>query len=679
MGQAYVKEFAIVEERLVFEVVAQDTVNEAEFWVIDFQPYKEDEDNLPVNPDTGDILAENTGECSNVMPMGTFDSNGAGYYFSDDGNFISRNVSIQDAADANFKRLFSSYIRGSQYIALDQYGVNASRRDYSMRFEGNMGYFFNCTNTEDENIWSFANTTDSIEYRTTMHVTNVRPINPSVGTDGIGFVSSSIDLIYRLSRIAIANFVLSSSPLVRPVIDFVIVTPYFDEAGQPVTTKARIEIQFKTVIGSTPTDGLILYYLNGTETYNPENSNNSLSVGENFTLPSGFKECTFYDAENVECTQEWNFHLVLEVDDTVEEDDMPIDATGVFSFEYSQYICTDTLSIPPTGCVKTPTSPFLISMDITIQTVVFVTDSEKDYPFLYLLSITGGDGADLRGGTRAGSRGVNHLEPINMKIQLQPDFLRDYYDLELTLFMVCKEDQTDNIGGCLDVSTTNRYIAYRTDDFQFVASDENNQDVVYAMDTFDGDNWVPDGSNSSYQYLDYHSYDTPNKRYEIDFTNSALSQERLEYTITTIFRLVEKARRRRRRLITTKSAMRNGEVIIIQHSMNPFAKEEYITMPEVGTQVRKRRDIFERAQDPTGEHVAFQFAGCPKYSLYDDTSLACQCEDNSYYSTASYSCEKSPVVKVNDDKTGPSSADKPQPLVIIMLLKLLVFILYRLF
>ena len=40
----------------------------------------------------------------------------------------------------------------------------------------NFGHFFNCTNTFGNNIWSFANTTETIEFRTTIYFTNVRPV-----------------------------------------------------------------------------------------------------------------------------------------------------------------------------------------------------------------------------------------------------------------------------------------------------------------------------------------------------------------------------------------------------------------------------------------------------------------------------------------------------------------------
>ena len=67
----------------------QDTLNEAEYWVVDFEPYNMNK-NTAVDPYTGDINPENTGQCSNVMFDAPYNQQdvAAGYYFSDVGNFM---------------------------------------------------------------------------------------------------------------------------------------------------------------------------------------------------------------------------------------------------------------------------------------------------------------------------------------------------------------------------------------------------------------------------------------------------------------------------------------------------------------------------------------------------------------------------------------------------------------
>ena len=44
------------------------------------------------------------------------------------------------------------------------------------------GFFFNCTDTSGSNIWKYSETQDTIEFRTTIYFTNVRPVDPADGT-----------------------------------------------------------------------------------------------------------------------------------------------------------------------------------------------------------------------------------------------------------------------------------------------------------------------------------------------------------------------------------------------------------------------------------------------------------------------------------------------------------------
>ncbi|XP_006818313.1 uncharacterized protein LOC102807321 [Saccoglossus kowalevskii] len=648
MGQIYVEEFNIDNQLLTLEVIAEDTIGTSELWVVDFQPYDFDENNQPVDPDTGDITSDNTGECSNILADGGFSSFGPAYYFSDAGNFETRNVSLRSATKSDGKRLFTNYVRGQSYNTNDQYGNSVDRRDYTMRYQGHLGYFFNCTDTTGTNIWTYMNTTDTIEYHTTMYVTNVRPVDNADASKGMARVSSSITLIYRLSRIAIANFVISSSPLVKPIIDYVIISPYFDANGEPLTNKATIEIQFKTVIQSNAVDGFALQFKADTQEYTPENSGNSFSndTGDEIVYTAGPKQCVFVSPN--ECTQTWNFVVVLNVDDTVVESDVPIDATGVFKFQFEQLECSSTTTDPPSSCVLTSSSLFEITLDVTIQTVVVVRDADKDYPSLYLLSITGANNNDLRGGVRAGNRGVNHLESVNMKIQMLPEFFRDVFNLELTLFMVCRDDTRNLLGGCLDVETGNRYIAYRSDDFRFVALDSDGNDQIYSTSHLAEDNWVPTGNSSTQQMLDSYSYDTTNELYNIDWTNAALAQERSEYTITTVFKLEEKLRKRKRKkraaIKMVNEDFRNKGMVVVNsavysgHRLSAGALARRAELLDG----RDRRDAIDYADEPTAHHASFAFAGCPKRSLYVKDTLTCDClEEDETYSNTEFECTKS--------------------------------------
>lgn len=51
------------------------------------------------------------------------------------------------------------------------------------------------------------------------------------------------------------------------------------------------------------------------------------------------------------------------------------------------------------------------------------------------LPLTGANDDELSG---IGARGVAHKEDVTLQVKFSPALLRDDYDLEMTLFMVCK-------------------------------------------------------------------------------------------------------------------------------------------------------------------------------------------------------------------------------------------------
>ncbi|KAJ8028380.1 hypothetical protein HOLleu_30593 [Holothuria leucospilota] len=599
VGQAYVKEFEIVDDVVTFSVVVEDTIGEPEVWIVDFEPYNLQQNNLAVEYDTGDIIPANTGPCSNIVNQAGFVHQvfGPGYYFSDDGNFEDRTISrsdILDAENTGVKRLFTQYERGDTYPDTDIRGESVTRRDYTLTFNGDFGFFFNCTTTSHESIWSFSNTTQLVEFRTIIHFTNVRPMDPLDGTEGFSWVSSSAELIYRLSRIAIVNFILSSTALVKPVLDYVIIEPYIVK-GLPVAGKAHIEINFRTTVEST--EGELLSFIQGTLGY--QSRDNITVLDQVLEGTYGTVHC-IYDVAT-QCQQLWQFKLVLDVSDHVILDGVPVDATGTFSFSFKLNNCSDPLFDPPSDCTENDIDPFFISMEITIQTVVEVLDSEKDRPSITLLSLNGENGEDLRGGSSEGRRGVNHLEKVTMKVQYQPELLWTDFDLDLMLFMVCKGNQTENPGGCLDVETSQRYIAYYHPEFiyQYETNDETPVVRLFNITSIESE-WNPDGNETTQQMLSFHGYDTDTHIYEMQFINTALSQNRLEYTITTVYELVEKSQRRRRNL--------NG--MSQQLALHSFHQ-------------RFRRDIWDEAELPQGHIVSLESIGCPENSTYEDRTCTC--------------------------------------------------------
>nr|BAJ41223.1 egg coat matrix protein [Asterias amurensis] len=631
MGEAYIPEFEIVDSKANFEVVLEDTLNEAEYWVVDFEPYNMNK-NTAVDPYTGDINPDNTGECSNVMFDAPYNQQdvAAGYYFSDVGNFISRNVSIlddQSNGDSVHKRLFTSYVRGQSFTDIDSDGVNIQRRDYILSFNQNFGFFFNCTNTMGENIWSFANTTDTIEFRSTIYFTNVRPVDPADGTKGMSWVTSNVDLIYRLNRVAIVNFIVSSTALVKPVLDFVIIEPYFDAQGDPEPNRASIEIQFQTTIESAGGELLALYNATSLQYIARDQvagENSSLNLDLDYIYPDGSQQCQYVETDK--CRQTWLFKFVIDLNVGIVENDLPIDATGTFKFRFAKHQCVDATEANPSDCVDLGLDPFTISLEVTIQTVVQVVDATKDSPTVILVSMSGANGEDLRGGVDPPTRGVNHLEDVNIVVKYTPEFLRSDFDLDLTLFMVCKEDKTNSPGGCLDVEISNRYVAYQSEFFRYAyVAVEGGEVTSYNTTDLDDDNTV--------QSLTTNAYDSANEVYNIGFTNTALSQERLSYTITTVFRLIEKPGRRRRanqpqqQMFSTRFGGMGGIAGLV-----PYGPPRH----------RERRGIMSAAALPQGHFVEMTFNGCPENSTFSPASYHCECNRvGETYSKETFTCQGS--------------------------------------
>ncbi|XP_022084827.1 uncharacterized protein LOC110976117 [Acanthaster planci] len=633
MGQAYISQFEIVDSTTKFQVVLEDTLNEPEYWVVDFQQYGA-EGLTAVDTQTGSIHPENTGECSSVIFSAPYQEENVtvGYYFSDQGNFVSRNVSLTDnqidGSGAN-KRLFTSYQRGSNFTEPDSDGNDIQRRNYVLSFDDDFGYFFNCTDTNGMNIWEFSNTTDTIEFRTTIYFTNVRPVDPTDGTKGMSWVTSSVDLFYRLNRVAIVNFIVSSIALVKPVLDFVIIDLYFPPATPtiPDTKKVSIEMQFQTTIES-PNGELLALYNSTSFKYLPKNETAAsfINFDLGYDFPNGTQQCQYVGTAR--CRQIWNFNFVLELDVVVTDDDMPIDATGTFKFLFAKYQCNDPTEKKPIDCIEMNVDPLTISLEVTIQTVVQVVDSTSDTPTIQLVSLTGNNGEDLRSG--GGRRGVNHLEPVSIVVQYFPEFLRRDFDLELTLFMVCKSNLLSSDAGCLSAPQAQRYVAYSNANFQFAVETDNNGDsttVTYDSSSLTNDNKV--------QKLTTNAYDSTNEVYNMGFTNTALSQDRLTYTITTVFRLVQKPSARRRRAIAARTQL------ILTSSLDGDVERMARGLMAYGLpRARTRRDIMEAVADPQGHIYTLTFNGCPANSTFNAGTYHCQCDrESERYSTESFTCQ----------------------------------------
>ncbi|XP_033108679.1 uncharacterized protein LOC117110177 [Anneissia japonica] len=655
VGRAYVDTFNIEDNTVDLSIVTEDTIGVDEIWVVDFEPYDIIPNSNVIDSNTGDVIPENSGECSNILNGGTFiqDTFSNGILFNDDNNITPIQYTEADLKTLP-KKLFMSYSRGGFVDVVDVYNENVTRREYQFGFSGDFEFFFNCTNRLGNSIWSYDGSQRLIEFKATVYFTNVRPVVNTDGTKGMSYVSSSANLYYRIYRIAMVNFILSSQPLVKPSIDFVIISPYVPVEGQmPVANAAKLEIRFRTTIES-PTGELLIFEADSIE-YEPEDNNNTLNEDFEIAYPSGPQPC-----DNVgTCEQLWNFELVLDVKEKVVENNEPIDATGIFRFKFKKHQCSDATT-SPTGCVDLNEPVLTISMEVTIQTVVTVVDSETDKPRLVIVSLTGFQNDNLRLTNGGDVRGVNHRERVKYKISYTPEFLYSKYGLRLTLFMVCKGVSfADEPEGCLAANVEDRYIAYYHDDFEFSYLSNVSTTVSYNTNSLSDDPWSPYGDNSTQQELRFNGPDPTNEDiYRMDFINTALSMEREYYVITTVFKLVPKENTRRRRGLLDGEF--GGETTLILNAV-PAKLDHHI----------KTRSIEDSIDDPADMNVPFEFTGCPANTHFILDELECECtEQHQQYSDSTFQCENTywvdDILDETEDTTAAASCTFVQILSLIL-------------
>ncbi|XP_071793026.1 uncharacterized protein [Asterias amurensis] len=624
MGQVTKDSFDVESGVVTLQLNVQDTEGIKEIWILDFQPYRFNIDAMPVNELDGQLMMDQTSECSSVYETASWNDYFNDTYFTD-----------KDSTGLASKKLFTQFTRGS----LNGDGF----RDNKITFTGDMGLFFTCKDSINEDfIWQMTDITDDeIEYRTKLYTTNVRPKDPLVSTGGISFVQSHIELIWRLSRSVLTKFLISSTALIRPILEFARVTAVYDALDRAVPTQSALHIRFRTVVDS---DTQMLSYNTDSLVYDPDNTNhgiNAIDYQPDGTLDAA-PDCEFKLDEGtqtqLQCQQTWEFKLVLDVDTSGQVDNrIPVDASGTFEFYFTLYGCEKTNNeFDKATCQQVGTDPAKISALITIQTTVFIQDMEDDQVTIILQSLTGAENEDLSYGT--GSRGVAHKEIVDLKVKFSPALLRKDYDLDLLLFMVCKGEEyaSDTYAqGCLEAPSSDRYVAHRDGSFSFIPR-VSNENGTTLLDEYNSSHVAED----TYQPLESQEYLREDESgqalavpvHQSKFVNVALSGESAVYTITTVYRLVERLQVPLRKRRATLPKMHD---VILSKSVWGRTR----TGKSTGTIIeRHSRDVEDSARDTHGHAVPFTTMGCPEDSEHIQEELDCRCPVGKEYSLKTFEC-----------------------------------------
>nr|XP_006815563.1 PREDICTED: uncharacterized protein LOC102804246 [Saccoglossus kowalevskii] len=455
MGKVTKDEFNVTNGVVDLKLNVQDTENVYEFWILDFQEFKFIQNAYPIDETTGNLVSGRTGECSSVYEDSTFPTYFEDGYFTDkvDGELAS-------------KKLFTEFVRGTV-------DANNKRTDQII-FEGDMGTFFSCLKSDGiTNIWQVAGSnSDEIEYRTKLYATNVRPKDDAVATAGISFVQSHIELIWRLSRTAIGKFIISSTAILKPIFEFAIVSTVYDAAGDPIPTQARLKLRFTTIVDS---DAKMVVYKANEVDYIPDNADHNLITIEKSpattitTVPTCIMVTDIIGTDQqYQCHQTWEFQFLLSISTDNIDNNVPIDASGVFEFLFDTYTCTNVGGvIDVSTCILDDGEPAKLSAAITIQTTVLLEDAEDDKVTITLVSLRGANNDEF---SADGARGVLHKEEVTLDVKFSPALLRADYTLKLMLFMVCRGSEYSTPSypdGCLAAPSLDRYVAHVDDEFSF--------------------------------------------------------------------------------------------------------------------------------------------------------------------------------------------------------------------
>nr|XP_006821829.1 PREDICTED: uncharacterized protein LOC102808840 isoform X2 [Saccoglossus kowalevskii] len=264
MGEVRVEQFTIDNGSVILDIAVENTQNQGELWILDFQPYLFDNSKPPVtSTNGGQLIASHTGNCSNVFQDQPFDATN-GFYQDE----------YLPAAPGG-KDLFNQFAAGADGFVPKSNGLVV--RTETLSYRGNKDKFFDCVNTDGLSIWERHVYEESIEFNTTLYITNVRPKKSNDGESGISFIQSHVILYWRLLRTAIARFIISSTERIRPIFEYAVVRPVYiddDETKGPDRNKAEVELAFKTVTWS---DTMMAVYEDASLTYNPINADNALA------------------------------------------------------------------------------------------------------------------------------------------------------------------------------------------------------------------------------------------------------------------------------------------------------------------------------------------------------------------------------------------------------------------
>ncbi|XP_071963260.1 uncharacterized protein [Antedon mediterranea] len=567
MGMAVVDEFEIENGLLSLSILIDDVVRVKEFWLVDFQPFTFN--GLSAVDKDGTLTSSRTGSCSNVFTDSRYPA-----YFTDNYNVIT---------PPSNSRLFNTSSIGSI--------ENNTKREFLFRrnkliHKGSARALMDCMRSDGSSAWTTTDVTKSeIEYRATLYLTNVRPKPIHHRTQAVSYVQTHVVLIWRLCRNAIVNTVFATDlsptlPVVqgpRVYLDSAIVSTPVDRTLMPVVDQMTVDIKFSTV---SPLTNHILIYEEASLGYTPaeDDGHQLLAVIKEPRNKLQISPLCVH-ADHGKCLQSWYSKIVLQLNDIQSHEKKTYLGDLVATFTIHE--CADIEDV--STCKRNATAKCNVTISLVLQSALTLTDERYDEVTLNVVAIHSGHQPIpfYPHGTRYTERvRVAEGDRISFQVQYSPIWLRTMYYLQLMLLLTCFGQESDKMG-CVAAQPDHRKVHYIDPNFQlFVGGNYDSYRLHEEAGVLSSLNRV---------------YDDETNLHISKFNHVTLTADRVLYTVTAIYRLVE------------KQQMGSPPVVRYRRKRNPRA-------------LQMNRNMYGKAHVTSFTYYA---EGCGHGMVFDSTQRAC--------------------------------------------------------
>ncbi|XP_033102875.1 uncharacterized protein LOC117105730 isoform X2 [Anneissia japonica] len=469
----------------------------------------------------GTLVSSRTGTCSNVFTDGMYEE-----YFTDNFNFLNDNL-------LNSK-LFTNTSIGPIMNNIEK---GFSFRRNKLSYHGSAATLLNCMRSDGSSAWTSSDVTRSeIEFRTTLYFSNIRPMSIHRSTKAVSYVQSHVVLIWRLYRNALVNSVFASTldPLMLPAppqqpevyLNSAIVSTPVDRTHAPIVDQMEVDIEFSTV---PPSRKYVMVYEENSIEYKPQ-SNDAHTLLHVVDEPLYHHEAPMClgNHEDKKCMQTWNSKIILQLNDMQNiQSGKQRTYNGDLVATFSVHECADVEDV--TTCNINSSYRISVTISLVLQSVLTLVDESRDEVSLHVVAIHSerqpipfnpyGVTGHLE------KAGVSDGDSITLEVQFSPTWLRSLYRLQLMLLVTCIWPVKPKMG-CVAARPYHRKVHFIDPDYHSYFGGK--------YDSYRLHHEAGKGATIN------HLYDEQANLHISKFDHVALTDYDVLYTVTAIYRLVER-------------------------------------------------------------------------------------------------------------------------------------------